>query len=138
MLLNFFKNDPPISNEDLLQSLGSFVDVRDVAWAHAEAMTSTKLANKDGEAALEEGEGRCIVSAGNFAWQDVVDSLTDAGITLPKTTPRGEKDAGKKVVHRIIFDTSRARGVMDLKFRSMAETFGDSLEDFRKEGWIQL
>ncbi|KIJ54552.1 hypothetical protein M422DRAFT_774853 [Sphaerobolus stellatus SS14] len=37
MLLDFFKNEPPKSPADLAKDVGSFVDVRDLAWAHAEA-----------------------------------------------------------------------------------------------------
>ena len=154
MLFDLFKDKPSRSNEDLLEAQGSFVDVRDVAWAHAEALTNKKLANKDGKSAIEEGIGRVIVSAGPFTWQDVskchikiphpigysspsaVDSLTDIDIGLPETTPRGEKGEGKKVVHRVLLDTSRARDVLGVKFRSMTETFSDCLEDFKKKGWI--
>jgi len=50
---------------------GNFVDVRDVAWAHVEAITNKKLGNKDAQAALKEGKGRITLSSGPWTWQDV-------------------------------------------------------------------
>ena len=68
MFFDLLKNKPPRSKEDLLKDIGSFMDVRDVAWAHAEALANKKLSNNDGKSALEEGIGRVIVVAGLFIW----------------------------------------------------------------------
>ncbi|KIJ56317.1 hypothetical protein M422DRAFT_23606 [Sphaerobolus stellatus SS14] len=135
-IFRFFKNIPPRSNKDLSNAAGSVVDVRDVAWAHVEAITNTKIASKDAQAALTEGKGRIILVAARFTWQDVVDALVDAGIPLPESTPRGEKGAGKNTVHSVLVDSVRAKEELGLKFRSLTEIFGDALKDFQQKGWL--
>ncbi|KIJ56299.1 hypothetical protein M422DRAFT_23588 [Sphaerobolus stellatus SS14] len=134
--VNLLKNEPSRSLKDLAMSIGNFVDVRDVAWAHAEAITNDKLANKDAQAALKEGKGRIILSAGTFTWQDAVDSLIDAYIPLPESTPRGEKGAGKNTVHPVLLDNVRAREALVLKFRSKTDVFRDTFNDFKEKGWV--
>ncbi|KIJ56318.1 hypothetical protein M422DRAFT_23608 [Sphaerobolus stellatus SS14] len=136
--LSFLKNEPPKSSKDLTAASGSYVDVRDVAWAHAEAITNTKLANKDAQAAFTYGKGRITLTAAPFTWQDVVDALLDAGIPLPLSTPRGEKGAGKNTVHPVLVNSVRAREELGLKFRSLTDVFRDTFQDFKEKGWIQV
>jgi hypothetical protein len=69
--LALLKNDPPKSAADLAKPGDSFIDVRDVAWAHAEALVNDRVAGKSREAAFGEGRGRVALSAGAFSWQDV-------------------------------------------------------------------
>ena len=57
--LALLKNEPARSAADLAAPQGSYVDVRDVAWAHAEALVHPSVA------------GRVTLSAGAFTWQDV-------------------------------------------------------------------
>ncbi|KIJ48633.1 hypothetical protein M422DRAFT_28366 [Sphaerobolus stellatus SS14] len=135
--LNFLKNEPPKSSKDLTASSGSYVDVRDVAWAHVEAITNTKLANKDAQSAFTDGKGRITLTAAPFTWQDVVDALVDAGIPLPDSTPRGEKGAGKNTVHAVLVNSVRAREELGLKFRSLTDVFRDTFQDFKEKGWVQ-
>ncbi|KIJ22553.1 hypothetical protein M422DRAFT_40027 [Sphaerobolus stellatus SS14] len=135
-VLRFFKNIPLRSNKDLSNAAGGIVDVRDVAWAHVEAITDTKIASKDAQAALTEGKGRIALVAACFTWQDVVDALVDAGILLPESTPRGEKGAGKNAYHPVLVDSVRAKEELGMKFRSLTESFGDALKDFQQKGWL--
>ncbi|KAF8519607.1 D-lactaldehyde dehydrogenase [Hysterangium stoloniferum] len=131
--LAYLKNDPPRTDEQLSEPVGSFVDVRDVAAGHVLALENESLGNKSNEAAFKEGSGRMILSAGNFSWQGVTDTLVESGISLPSTVPRGK--AGSEKPLQIPLDTSRALGA-GLKFRSTAETFGDTLKNFREKGWV--
>jgi len=135
--LNFLKNEPPLSASDLVAFAGNFVDVRDVGLAHAEALTNQSLANNDLQAAISEGKGRVILSSGPWTWQDVADALMDSSIPLPESVPRGERGAGAKTVPNIQLDSTRAKEILGIKFRSITETFGDTLEDFREKGWVQ-
>lgn len=73
--MSFFKNDPPKSTEELVAPAGSFVDVRDAAWAHAEAVTNSALGNKNANAAFEHGKGRITLISGQYCWQDVGKSV---------------------------------------------------------------
>lgn len=65
-----------------------------------------------------------------------MDALTDANIPLPESTSRGERGVGKKAVHPVLVDSRRAREDLGLKFRSMTDVFGDTLQDYREKGWI--
>ncbi|KIJ37200.1 hypothetical protein M422DRAFT_260364 [Sphaerobolus stellatus SS14] len=137
-VLNFLRNDPPRSAEDLVAPAGSFVDVRDAAWAHAEAVTHPTLGNKDAQAAFEHGKGRITLVSCQYCWQDVADALIDATISVPESMPRGEKGAGKRTTHISLVTSTRAREELGLKFRSMTETFADTLNDFQEKGWIEI
>ncbi|KIJ53956.1 hypothetical protein M422DRAFT_241216 [Sphaerobolus stellatus SS14] len=134
--LSFLKNEPPKDLKDLIAPAGGFVDVRDVAWAHAEAVTNETMANKDAQAAFKEGRGRVALTAEEFTWQDVADALVDASVPLPQSMPRGEKGAGKHTVHFSVVDPVRAKEELGLKFRPITKTFGDTLVDFQQKGWI--
>ncbi|KIJ54038.1 hypothetical protein M422DRAFT_241298 [Sphaerobolus stellatus SS14] len=136
VILSFFRNDPPNSEEDLVKPMGNWINVRDVGIVYTLALDNPVLGNKDAEAALKEGKGRLLVSAGEWRYQDVLDALVDAGIQLPSTTPRGTREAGKNVVHNEIMDSGRLRELVGMKMRSMAEVFGDSLKVSREKGWM--
>jgi hypothetical protein len=66
-----------------------------------------------------------------------VDGISATSTALPKTTPRGVPGAGKNTVHPVLIDSTRAREVLGLKFRTHTETFVDMLESFREKGWVE-
>ncbi|KAK0205610.1 D-lactaldehyde dehydrogenase [Desarmillaria ectypa] len=96
-----------------------WVDVRDLAEAHVRALEI--------EAA---GGERIIVSAGSYVWQDFINAAQSVSTsrTLPKPVPGDAKYA-------IIFDASKGKRLLGLKFRAIEETTRDILSDFDKLGW---
>ncbi|KAK0460564.1 D-lactaldehyde dehydrogenase [Desarmillaria tabescens] len=96
-----------------------WVDVRDLAEAHVRAL--------EVEAA---GGQRIIVSAGSCVWQDCINATQSVSTprTLPKPVPGDPKYA-------VIFDTSKEKRLLGLKFRTMEETARDVLADFDRLGW---
>ncbi|KAK0229941.1 hypothetical protein EDD85DRAFT_125874 [Armillaria nabsnona] len=107
------------TNALLTQPGHGWVDVRDLAEAHVRAL--------EVEAA---GRERIIVSAGSCVWQDCVIAAQSASTSrvLPKPVPGDTKYA-------IIFDTSKEKRLLGLKFRTMEETARDVLSDFESRGW---
>ncbi|KAK0460538.1 D-lactaldehyde dehydrogenase [Desarmillaria tabescens] len=103
----------------LTQPGHGWVDVRDLAEAHVRAL--------EVEAA---GGQRIIVSAGSCVWQDCIIAAQSVSTsrTLPKPVPGDVKYA-------VIFDTSKEKRLLGLKFRTMEETARDVLADFDRLGW---
>ncbi|KAF8581455.1 D-lactaldehyde dehydrogenase [Ramaria rubella] len=133
--LTVLKNSS-LTPAQLASPVGNWVDVRDVAWAHAESLVNDRVANRDRDPAFSEGKGRIILCASPYTWQDAFDAVVETGNTLPETAPKGEPGRGKTAVHPILLDTRHAREVLGLKFRTMGESFGDLLADFKKRGWV--
>ncbi|TDL16059.1 NAD-binding protein [Rickenella mellea] len=109
--------------EQLQNFQGSWVDVRDVALAHVRALERPEAAGK-----------RFIISSSNFVWQDWFDAantLSIPGVNVPK----GEPGAGAKVTHRHVYDTTRAKEELGIKFIDMKTTAKDMIDDFKKRGW---
>ncbi|KAK0194726.1 hypothetical protein F5146DRAFT_926509 [Armillaria mellea] len=111
-------------NALLVQPGHGWVDVRDLAEAHVRAL--------EVEAA---GGERILVSAGPCVWQDwgksslfIATQSASTSRILPKPVPGDTKYA-------IIFDTSKEKRLLGLKFRTMEETARDILSDFDSRGW---
>jgi len=99
----------------------AWVDVRDIADAHVLAIET--------EAA---GGERIIVSAGEFVWQDWVD-VAPPGLDLTARKTTGT--AGITGVFERRFDTSKEKKLWGIKFKTMAETFKETVDDFVQRGW---
>ncbi|KAF7304069.1 D-lactaldehyde dehydrogenase [Mycena indigotica] len=100
---------------------GSFVDVRDLATAHVQALMNEPA-----------GGERIIVCAGPFCWQDWLDVVPASNTNYEKGTP----GAGKSFVHLIIFENGKAKKLLGLDYRTMEQTAKDTLEDYEQKGWI--
>ncbi|KZS94694.1 NAD(P)-binding protein [Sistotremastrum niveocremeum HHB9708] len=114
---------PPNGRTDaeLVKYRSNFVDVRDVAAAHLEAL---KRAEAGGE--------RFIVGNGPYAWQDVLDALS----SFPNI-PRGQPFGGKGITPPTIHDSSKSKKVLGLKYRPLEESANDTFLSFLNRGWIQ-
>ncbi|KAM6493008.1 hypothetical protein JOM56_011142 [Amanita muscaria] len=123
--------DPQTSEERLLESNKSWVDVRDLVLATAKSLVVP-----------EAGGERMIVKAGSNVWQDWIDvanSLSPSPIPsrAPGTNnalPKGRPE-GKHVKHTMEFDSSKAQRILALQYRSMDATARDMLADFERRGW---
>ncbi|KAK0484420.1 hypothetical protein IW261DRAFT_1456425 [Armillaria novae-zelandiae] len=106
-------------NELLVQPGHGWVDVRDLAEAHVRAL--------EVEAA---GGERILVSAGSCVWQDwlIATQSVSTSRVLPKPVPGDIKYA-------IVFDTSKEKRLLGLKFRTIEESARDILSDFDSRGW---
>ncbi|CCM01888.1 uncharacterized protein FIBRA_03959 [Fibroporia radiculosa] len=99
-----------------------WIDVRDLADAHILAM------NKQ-----EAGGERIVVYGGPFKWQDWVNAARGCGAAVPL----GDKSYDPaKAAHYVLYDTSRAARLLDIKYRTIMECTRDTIEDFKGRGWI--
>ncbi|KAJ7439334.1 D-lactaldehyde dehydrogenase [Mycena latifolia] len=130
-------NSSGMSDERLAREpSGSYVDVRDAAAAHVLALEK--------EAA---GGERFLISTNFYvyqAWLDVVqDVLPSIQAALPAnipvsrlaSLPKGVRGAGKGAVRALDFDVRKAKRVLGMSYKSMAETAEDSLKDYLGRGW---
>jgi nucleoside-diphosphate-sugar epimerase len=108
----------------LATSAGAWVDVRDVALSHVLALTSAAAANQ-----------RIITSAASFSFQEFLDIAAKLYPDIVKD--KGVPGAGKDAVHKIQYKNEKSVEVLGLKYRTMEETTRDSIEDFKKRGWVQ-
>ncbi|CCM04264.1 uncharacterized protein FIBRA_06433 [Fibroporia radiculosa] len=110
-------------NAKQLSTIGSsWVDVRDLAEAHV-------LAIKRPEA----GGERIIVSEGPWKWQDWVNVARELGADIPAGD---ESYDPAKTTHYIVYDTTKAGKLLDLKYRSIKECLADTMQDLKARGWI--
>ncbi|PCH42507.1 NAD(P)-binding protein [Wolfiporia cocos MD-104 SS10] len=103
--------------------LADWIDVRDVADAHYLALQKEQAANQ-----------RIIISAGNWKWQDWINTARKFGVE----TSKGDDSYDPTVaVHMIQYDVSRAKAVLGInKYYSIEETTKDTIDDFKARGWI--
>lgn len=116
-------------DDDLLAPAGNMVDVRDVAYAHVEALVRP-----------DAGENRFATSYGPFVYQDIVDVIhKDSSVPADwkKQVPVGKEGQGSTVKQNEL-DGSKATRVLDLKYLKLQDTVKDmvaSLADYEKRGW---
>jgi nucleoside-diphosphate-sugar epimerase len=116
--------------EELSNPGGSFVDVRNVAQAHVQALVRA-----------EGGNERFVVSSSNYTFQDVADVIHSTKLSLPsdwkKNTPVGKKGNGASVKQNHL-DGSKAEKVLGIKYYDLQQTIEGSLEafiDYEKRDW---
>ena len=115
--------------DDLLAPAGNCVDVRDVAYAHVEALVRP-----------DAGGNRFAASLGPFVYQDVVDVIhSDSSVPSDwkKQVPVGKQGQGSSVKQNEL-DGSKATRVLDLKYiqlQSIVQDMVASLADYEKRGW---
>ncbi|RPD65277.1 NAD(P)-binding protein [Lentinus tigrinus ALCF2SS1-7] len=106
-----------------LVNLGSsYVDVRDLALAHALAITKQ-----------EASGNRIIVSAGAFKWQDFVSAAHKYYSSLPAGNT--EYDPAK-ATHFLRYAPEKQQRLLGIKFKTVEETTKDTLDDFKARGWL--
>lgn len=120
----------------------SYVDVRDLALAHALAITKPEAAGN-----------RIIVSAGPYKWQDwgqlaPFSEFARTSILTCTTTvlvahrlypqlPAGNTTYDPaKATHFIQYAPDKQRKLLGVPFRTFEETTKDTLEDFKARGWL--
>ncbi|SJX66594.1 related to GRE2-methylglyoxal reductase (NADPH-dependent) [Sporisorium reilianum f. sp. reilianum] len=115
--------------EDLLAPASNCVDVRDVAYAHVEALVRP-----------EAGGNRFATSLGPFVYQDVVDVVhSDSSVPADwkKQVPTGKPGQGKSVKQNEL-DGSKATRALGLEYIQLKQVVQDmvaSLADYEKRGW---
>jgi nucleoside-diphosphate-sugar epimerase len=129
---------------EMLHGSHGWVDVRDVAEAHARSFERADL----------RGE-RVIVYAGPFIWQEfgtcapfvrgisVVDSKAVRIVDIvnkiaPSVWPGHEILKGfpiEEKAYRVRYSTEKQERLLGLKYHTKEETTRDILEDFKKRGW---
>ncbi|KIL64303.1 hypothetical protein M378DRAFT_24585 [Amanita muscaria Koide BX008] len=123
--------DPQTSEQRLLETNKSWVDVRDLVLATAKSLVVP-----------EAGGERILVKAGSNVWQDWIDvanSLSPSPIPTHapgtnKALPKGRPE-GKHVKHIVEYDVSKAQRILAPQYRSMDETARDMLADFERRRW---
>ncbi|KAL7411337.1 D-lactaldehyde dehydrogenase [Mrakia frigida] len=111
---------------DLPGSLGNWVDVREVAYAHFKALTLP-----------EAGGERFLTSAGGVNAQDFTDFLNTYAPDLPGI-PHGAPGAAEEAnlpANVIISSGAKAAKVLGVKYRSIQETSKDMYESLKAKGW---
>ncbi|KAF8531160.1 hypothetical protein JB92DRAFT_2825304 [Gautieria morchelliformis] len=109
---------------------GTGFDVRDVATAHVNAIVTGAA-----------GGERFIVASGPYTNQGIIDAVHDgtASDAVLSALPKGTPGSGKEGVHPVLFDTTKARTVLGMKFRQLSETAQDtarsSLANEKSFGW---
>ncbi|KJA19744.1 hypothetical protein HYPSUDRAFT_204330 [Hypholoma sublateritium FD-334 SS-4] len=117
----------PKSKDELLDS-NAWVDVRDVALGHVLALERP-----------EAGGERIIVAAGAYIWQEWLDTAAalpanplEGRHALYKGDPR--LLAGERT-YSVTYDVAKEGRILGIKFRTMADTTRDTLEDVARRGW---
>ncbi|TEB29189.1 D-lactaldehyde dehydrogenase [Coprinellus micaceus] len=109
---------------EMLHGSHGWVDVRDVAEAHARSFERADL-----------GGERVIVYAGPFIWQEFVDIVNKIA---PSVWPGHEILKGfpiEEKAYRVRYSTEKQEKLLGLKYHTKEETTRDILEDFKKRGW---
>jgi len=117
------------SDKDLVASVNSWVDVRDIAEAHVVAL------EKPGA-----GGERILFAAEPYTWQDFIDAAKDVAPSLgldPSKLSKGVSSYDpSKVTHHVYYSTEKRERILGIKVRSKKETTRDTLADFKARGWI--
>ena len=113
-----------IQEKDLPGPLGNYVDVREVADAHAKALVTPKA-----------GGERYIVSAGPFSKADLTKSLNKAvpSLKLPEAKADVAEEAYKKAQ---VFSGKKATEQLGIQYRSIDETVKDMYESIKAKGFV--
>jgi len=112
--------DAPLANDKLAVPRGNWVDVRDVALIHTEALLKE-----------EAGGERFVASAGPFTWQDFLDALNEAGVS---DIPKGNPGTGKDAAHTTLSGEKAVR-VLGHRYKTVGECAKDTVDAIRSRGW---
>ncbi|EJT99637.1 D-lactaldehyde dehydrogenase [Dacryopinax primogenitus] len=105
---------------------GTWVDVRDVALVHVEALAQDRA-----------GGQRYISAAGPYSWQMLYDSVHALGkvegLDMEKV-PRGTPGSDRETVYDV-YSSKKAEEELGVRFRSMGESMKDTLLSLREYGF---
>jgi len=115
------------SGPKLGESVGSYVDVRDVALANV-------LAVEKGAA----GGKRILVSTAPFTWQDMINAAGKVGPSIGlNDLPKGYTDYdASKVTYGTTFSNEKLKNVLGLRPIPLEDTVRDTLLDLKNRGWL--
>jgi len=109
------------TDEELAQSAGCWVDVRDVADAHVKAIQ------------VEAASGRrFIASAGPFTMQDMLDTLSSEEFSKSR---KGVPGAGKSAKHPVVYNSNAAKTVLGIEFISLETSSREMAKQFGERNW---
>ncbi|TFK81176.1 NAD(P)-binding protein [Polyporus arcularius HHB13444] len=111
-----------IDNESLANVGVAWVDVRDMAEAYTLALTTPEASGE-----------RFIISAGPFKLQDFV---SIAHRLHPQLHAGNTEYNPAKAVHYTNYVTDKQRKLLPIKYRTIEELTGDTLENFQARGWF--
>jgi len=118
-----------LPEEKLGTYAGQFIDVRDVADVHADALERESLAGR-----------RLVVGNGALAWQDLYDAAnslpasTFAG--LPFAIPKGKPGAADETRKSFVRYSDESRELLGRTFRPLPEVIRDSLLSLKERKLI--
>jgi len=117
------------NDEAVAASLNSWVDVRDIAEAHAIALEKP-----------EAGGERILFAAGPYTWQDFIDAAKNVAPSLGLDASKLSKGVSNydpsKVTHYRYYSTEKREKILGIKVKSKEESTRDTLADFKARGWI--
>ncbi|KAH9486118.1 Putative uncharacterized oxidoreductase [Psilocybe cubensis] len=116
-----------IKSKEALADSNSWVDVRDIALAHAIA-----LENK------EAGGERIIINEGGYIWQEwlsIANSITPSPLPSRAFLLGFPEILEGNPVSKFRFQKSKEEQILGIKFYTKAETTKDILDDFARRGW---
>ncbi|GJE86730.1 aldehyde reductase [Phanerochaete sordida] len=109
--------------EQLVSITSSWVDVRDIALAHALSLQKP-----------EAGGERIIISGGYWTWQDWINAARKYEPSLPAGNTSYDP---KSVVYKTRYDASKSERILGITYHSMDESAADIVKQLKEKGWLQ-
>ncbi|KAG8959164.1 methylglyoxal reductase (NADPH-dependent) gre2 [Tulasnella sp. 419] len=123
---------------------GNYVDVRDVADAHVQAILQEKAGGE--RFLVGVGEKPClqvtkfslltIHHQAPYCWQDVYDELNASQIEFGIPIPKGNPGSGVGIAHPAIVDSTKIQEQLGIKFRTLRESVCDTLLSLKERGLL--
>ena len=120
----FFKPDPPQKN---LYHAPGWVDVRDVAAAHAAALEREEAANE-----------RIIIAGESVPYQEYIEAAKRAAVSLGiQGVQTGITDYDQSKANSfVLFKPEKRERILGIKTTSLDDSVRDTLADYKARGWI--
>ncbi|KAF9560631.1 NAD-P-binding protein [Agrocybe pediades] len=102
-----------------------YVDVRDLAAAHVNALTKEAAGGK-----------RLLICAGSIGWQDTRDIVYSLRPDLYESgvLPRGKHDSKTSILWD--YNGEKAKSILGLEYRDIKHIALDMITDFERRGWL--
>ncbi|KAI0674146.1 NAD(P)-binding protein [Trametes maxima] len=111
-----------LDNDALATAGSSYVDVRDLAEAHALALTKPNVAGE-----------RIITSARPWKWQEFVTAAHKLDSRIPAGNTSFDPEAA---THLIRYDPAKEQRLLGIKFKTLEETTKAIIDDYKAKGWL--
>ncbi|KAI0085140.1 NAD(P)-binding protein [Irpex rosettiformis] len=113
------------SDEELFAINNSWVDIRDVADAHALALQKQEAAGE-----------RLLIAAEPYVWQEWVNAAHAQDSSLPAGNPNADIS---KAVYQMKYSNEKAARILgSTKYKTKEETTRDILVSYREKGWLPV